>query len=639
MNKLRAFLAARLRRINGNADAVAGMEPQTLAEAVAKQFQEMDGDQALLSLAIEFLKSGKTDEAIMALEKMVASEGSEPAEPVQAGLPAPKKAVPAMEAVAIAADVSALTARIAAQEASMAKAQYASALRESLAASNLPSEVQTYLGKQLAEPRSPVALAESITDARNMLAKSLPAGGIQSGRSVSVGVEPYDRIVAAVDMLWDGNVPEGIQESEAHRQVKRGGAPRIREIATLYYDDPRCQGRPGPNNLIQESTTADLPGLIGTSMNRRVSQEFMARQREYERFVTIDSSVTDFKLQTILIEGHLGSLPTVAQGDGVGTATYAYGVLGGEDSVTASITKYGRVWGLTRELIKNDDMRWLRNLPKKIADSALLTEKKQVLKALQGNLGAGGINTDTAYTGNVLYSAGHNNYTASAFSYMALVAALKLKRNARLRGAKTTLTGNHDNATTTVTVGSTKNFAAGDQFYIDNELFQVATVDSATQFTVATRGSIAASSDAAAHTALAAVRQLTDQMVLSQHTLVVPSDLIDVAAEVLASVLKPGTANNDGSALPYMASNIVLQDYHSSLLGNSATKWFMPVAASEGEFITLAHMDGQRTPYVGVAEGEESYNMLMADQTTYKCRFEFLVKQVLPDGSIGNMPA
>lgn len=633
MNGLRRFLERRLRRTNGNADAVAGMAPQALAEAVAAQFQEMDGDKAILGLALDFLKAGKTEEAIMALEKLVTTVDSEPsAEPA---MEAKKK--PMMEAVAYAssADVSAQAQRLSQLERNLQESQCALTLRESLAASGLPDEVQSYVRKQFAgKVFTSVELAEAITDARNMLAKALPAGGMQTTTRTSVGVEPYDRLSAALDLMWDGNVPEGLQESEAHRQARRGGTPRIREIVTQWYDDHQASGRPGANRVLVEATVADLAALVGTSINRRVSQEFMARAREYERWVNIISDVTDFKLQTILVEGSLGAMPVVAEGDGVGTATYAYGVLGSDDSVTASIVKYGRVWGLTRELIKNDDMRWLRNLPRQIANGALLTEKQQVLKALIGNLGAGGINTDTCYTGNVLYAGGHNNYATTAFSYAGLVAALKMKRNARLRGCKTTLTGNHNNSTTTVTVGSTKNFAAGGNFYIDNELFTIVTVDSATQFTVATRGA-----DAASHTGGAAVRQLTDQMVLNQHTLIVPTDLVDTAAEVLASVLKPDTANNNGSALPYLARDIQLQDYHSSLLGGDANNWYMPVSAQEGEFISLAHLDGQRTPYVGVAEGQEAFNMLHADQTDYKSRFEFLVKQVQPDGSTGNIVA
>lgn len=632
MNGLRRFLERRLRRTNGNADAVAGMAPQALAEAVAAQFQEMDGDKAILGLALDFLKAGKTEEAIMALEKLVTTAGDEPsAEPAM--VEAKKK--PMMEAVAYAstADVLAQAQRLAQIERNLQESQCALTLRESLTASGLPDEVQSYVRKQFAgKVFTSVELAEAITDARNMLAKALPAGGIQTTTRTAVGLEPYDRLSAALDLMWDGNVPEGLQESEAHRQARRGGTPRIREIVTQWYDDHQASGRPGANRVLVEATVADLAALVGTSINRRVSQEFMARSREYERWVNMISDVTDFKLQTILVEGSLGAMPVVAEGDGVGTATYAYGVLGSDDSVTASIVKYGRVWGLTRELIKNDDMRWLRNLPRQIANGALLTEKQQVLKALIGNLGAGGINTDTCYTGNVLYAGGHNNYATTAFSYAGLVAALKMKRNARLRGCKTTITSNINNSTTTIPVASTKNFAAGQQFYIDNELLTVVTVDSAVQITSTTRGA-----DAASHTSGAAVRQLTDQMVLSQHTLVVPTDLVDTAAEVLASVLKPDTANNNGSALPYLARDIQLQDYHSSLLGNDATNWYMPVSAQEGEFISLAHLDGQRTPYVGVAEGQEAFNMLHADQTDYKSRFEFLVKQVQPDGSTGNI--
>lgn len=627
MNALRRFLERRLRRTNGNADAVPGMEPRALCEAVASQLQEMEGDKAILQLALEFLKAGKTEEAVMALEKLVATAGSEPEPEAMVEAVASSNT----SAFASADQVQRLAEALERQKRESQQFACQMTLRESLASSNLPNEVQSYLRKQFANRIFDNAeLAEAINDARQMLASAIPQGGVAVARA-SVGVEPYDRIVAAVDCMW-GSIPEGLQESEAHRQVMRGRAPSIRQICAEYYDDPNCTGRPGPNAILHENTTSTLPYLVGTSINRRVAVEFMARQREYERWVTLDS-VSDFKLQDILIEGDLGPLPSVSEGDGVGTATYAYGVLGGEDRVQASVTKFGRVYGLTRELIRNDDMRWLRNLPKKIADAALLTEKTQVLKGLIGNLGGSGINTDTCFTGQVLYSLGHNdNKGTAAFSYAALVAALKKKRNTLKRGAKTTLTGNHNDSTTTITVGATRGFAAGQRFVIDGEIFTISTVDSATQFTVSTRTS---ANGAAAHTSGAAVRQLLDQAELRQHTLVVPTDLVDTAAEVLASVLKPDTANNNGTALPYLARDIQLQDYHSTFLGNDTDNWYMPAGVQDGEFIHLAHMDGVRTPFVGVAEGQESYNMLMADQTDYKVRFEFLVKVVNPDGSIG----
>lgn len=631
MNALRRFLERRLRRINGNADAVPGMEPRALCEAVAGQLQEMEGDKAILQLALEFLKAGKTEEAVMALEKLVATAGSEP-EPEAVMESRQVEAVATINTNFATAD-QVLRLSEALERTQRESRQFACqmTLRESLASSNLPGQVQDYLRKQFCNRIFDSAeLAEAINDARQLLASQVPQGGIAVARA-SIGIEPYDRIVAAVDCLW-GSIPEGLQESEAHRQVMRGAAPSIRQICVEYYDDLHCAGRPGPNAILHENTTSTLPYLIGTSINRRVAVEFMARAREYERWVTL-GAVADFKLQDILVEGSIGPLPSVSEGDGVGTATYAYGVLGGEDRVQASVTKFGRVYGLTRELIRNDDMRWLRNLPRKIAEAAYLTEKTQVLKGLIGNLGGSGINTDTCFTGQVLYSLGHNdNRGTAAFSYAALKAALKKKRNTLKRGAKTTLTGNHNDSTTTITVGSTRGFAAGQRFVIDGEIFTISTVDSATQFTVATRTS---ANGAAAHTSGAAVRQLLDQAEFRQHTLVVPSDLVDTAAEVLASILQPDTANNNGSALPYMARDIQLQDYHSTFLGNSTTNWFMPAGVQDGEFIHLAHMDGVRTPFVGVAEGQESYNMLMADQTDYKCRFEFLVKVVNPDGSIG----
>lgn len=641
MNALRRFLELRLRRTNGPADSVPGLDQKALCEAVHTQLVEMGGDQAILGLALDFLKAGKTEEAVMALEKLVAATPEAPEmDPMGEGAPPmKKKAVPAMEAAGNYATVDQVLAlskdlQEERSQRELDRCQYA--LRESLNASGLPEGVRSFVNKQFAGKKfTNMELAEAITDARNMLAKELPQTGIESGGRTSVGLEPYDRLAAAIDCMWTGAIPEGLQESEAHRQAMRGNAPSIRQICTEWYDDPNCVGRPGRNRVLVEATTADLPYLIGTSMNRRVAMEFTAPEREYERWVNIVNGVVDFKLQEILIEGSLGPLPTVAQGDGIGTATYSYGVLGGEDRVTASITKYGRVWGLTRELIKNDDMRWLRNLPGKIAQAGLLTEKTQVLKALVGNLGGGGINTDTAFTGNVLYSIGHNNFGSTAFSYAALIAALKRKRQTKQRGAKTTITSNINNSTTTIPVGSTSGFVAGHKFAIDGEMFTVASVDSAVQFTSTTR---TAANGAASHTSGAAVRQFLDQVSLREHTLVVPTDLVDVAAEVLASVLKPDTANNNGSALPYMTGgNFQLQDYDASFLGNSATNFYLPVSAKEGQFIELAHMDGQRTPYVGVAEGQEAFNMLHADQTDFKTRFEFYVKQVMPDGSDGNI--
>lgn len=630
---LRKFLEARLRKAGRDAGPVAGWTSKQVAEAVAAHIQESEPAQApMAKVAAEFLADGKEAEAEKILAPLV--EQLEQKDVAQA--PPPPSPEPA--AAAVAESIADLKGQLNAVQREVDLAKSEARLNAALAASGLPDAAQDNLRSRLVgRVLESEQIASEIDGLRKLLGSLVPASGaVQEGSRIRVGVEMKDRLVAALDLIWDGKVPQGVQESEAHRQAMRNGSPRITEIVALWYDDPRLLGRIGSNAVAQEATTATLQYHLGTSINRRAAQEFQARAREYDDFITVNNDVRDFKLQEILMQGEIGNLPVVAEGDGVGSATYQYGNIGGEERVTASITKFGKRYGLTREMLKNDDMRLLRRLPSQIARAGYLTEKIQVLKGVIGNLGGGGINTDVAYTGQVIYHAHHGNVGALALNYNPLVAALKRQKGIRQWGAKTALTSGINTSVTTIPVTSTVGFEAGQQFRIDGETFTITAIASATSFTVATRSS------GASHSSGAAVRQILDQVQILKRCLVVPTELWDLAEELLIPDGKPGTANNDGNVLKKLAGNggIKPVEFDASFLGGSTTNWYLPVASDDVEFMELGVMDGMRAPEVFLANDQSlATNMLQADQTDYKARKEFYVKVVEARACDGNFPA
>lgn len=156
-----------------------------------------------------------------------------------------------------------------------------------------------------------------------------------------------------------------------------------------------------------DTTTASFSYLLGTSMNKRLLKDYQAWPAEWMRFTTI-VPIRDFKQQTRVRLGAFGSLPIVAEDSAYSAVTLT------DSAATYVPQKRGNLVTVSREVIVNDDLQAIKQIPTKLAVAAAYTLAEFVYAFLSSN--------PTIYDGNALFMSGapHNNLGAAALSTAAM---------------------------------------------------------------------------------------------------------------------------------------------------------------------------------------------------------------------------
>lgn len=639
--KLRKFLEARLRKCGLDHSMIAGYSSAQVAEAVAKIIQESEPSKAgVAKVAADFAEAGKEAEATQVLEPLV--EEIEKAAQLQAQTalivepiaPAPSAADAALAATAntalaaVAESIGTLNARVDQLAANTQRDYCAQVLRNSLAASNLPEVAQGVLRKRFAgQVFESVQLAEAIEDQRKILAATVPDSGPvqESSRGgnlrTGVGTEPIDRARAAVMMMFDGQIPADVAESErgAYQDVLRGRrrTPTIRELYVLIHDDPEMSGRFGPNALVQENNRSMFPETVGVSMTKQLVKAYRNREQSWRKYVTINNNVTNYKEQTRILQGGIGQLPSVAEGSGRGVDTYVYGLLGREDKVRYSMGKRGLLIGLTRELVLDDDMDTLRNIPMKLGKAARYSVNKFVY-GLQIGLASNTLNNVDAYTGFKIYNAAHNNVGADPYGFEAFVNMISRFKAQREYGGKWVL---NDTITsgTTWTLESNVGIRVGMELLIKGEIVTVTAVNSNGTGITVTRPAPVNHADGEI------LYELLEEIEGEVYHFVIPKSKWATTREFFMSNEKPDTANNNANVLAdlYKQGKIELHEVHEMYLNGSAANAYGHLDAGAGTGIEMAFLNGNEDPEITVADMPNVGTMLTADELVLKARHEF----------------
>jgi hypothetical protein len=644
---LRKFLEAALRKLGRDAGPVAGYTKLQVAEAVAKHIQESVPDQAAVAkVAGDFAAAGKEEEAEKVLETLIAGLEQLTAGARDAATAAPASAVTTDAVAAVAESVKSLSQTVSDIQLQSAKDRCSNLLNSALEASKLPSQAQDQIRKRRAgQVFESEHLAEDIEDMRKLLAGTVPASGVvqesQRGNTrTSVGSEPIDRARAAIHLMFDGKIPQGVAESDQgpYKDAMRGANGRppasIKQLYILVHDDPGMTGRLGKDALVNESTRADFPETVGDAMNKQVVKEYTNKPQTWRDYVTVNPDVKDYKNHKRIMQGGIGLLPSVAEGDGVGTDTYIYGILGREDSVTYKMTKSGLLIGLTRELLLDDDMQSLRNTAKKLGKAARYTFNK-FLYALQIGQSGGTINNVNAYTGFPIYNAAHNNLGSAAFGYQAFVDMITRFKAQREFGGKWELNSNITTGTTW-TVVANRGIRVGMDLLIKGEIVTVTAVNSnGTGITVSRPAAGIIN-----HSSGEKIYELLEQIDTSMYHFTVPESKWQTAWELFYSNDKPDTANNNGNALRALAEakKVQLHEVHEMYLGGNTNNFYGHADKDAGTGLEVAFLNGNENPDVFLADMPNAGTMLRADQTDYKCRFEFTGSAIDPQMMQANIP-
>ncbi|HZO75622.1 MAG TPA: Mu-like prophage major head subunit gpT family protein [Ktedonobacteraceae bacterium] len=262
---------------------------------------------------------------------------------------------------------------------------------------------------------------------QDMLA-ALSASGLIRGNAYekpTVGqmITEGEKIQAAFDRMFD-------------LEVDTGRLGLIRPFTSIREAYARVTGDPGVAGLSERSTlgairvaesapiariseadttTASFSYLLGTSMNKRLLKDYQAWPAEWMRFTTI-VPIRDFKQQSRVRLGAFGSLPIVAEDNAYSAVTLT------DSAATYVPQKRGNLVTVSREVIVNDDLQAIKQIPTKLAVAAAYTLAEFVYAFLSGNA--------NIYDGSALFTSGapHNNLGAAALSTAAMQSGVTAMR-------------------------------------------------------------------------------------------------------------------------------------------------------------------------------------------------------------------
>jgi hypothetical protein len=226
---------------------------------------------------------------------------------------------------------------------------------------------------------------------------------------ISPQVTEAEKVQAAFDAMFDlevesrvGNVKGFLSIREAYSRVTgdatlSAGISGNTRLGQIQVHESAPMGRINE----ADTTTASFSYLLGSSMNKRLLKDYQSWPAEWQHFVTIQP-IRDFKQQSNVRMGSFGSLPVVAENNQYQAVTLV------DSAVTYLPQKRGQLVTISREVILNDDLNAIRQIPRKLANAAAYTLAEFVYNFLAGN--------PQIYDNSPLFTAGapHANMTASA---------------------------------------------------------------------------------------------------------------------------------------------------------------------------------------------------------------------------------
>lgn len=146
-------------------------------------------------------------------------------------------------------------------------------------------------------------------------------------------------------------------------------------------------------------STSDFPALMGSTLNRRLRAAYEENQPSYRRWARRAPNAPDFKNIDAIQVSALPDLLKVNEG-----GEFKYGTIS-DGKVTYALITYGRIIGLSRQLIINDDLRALERITTGYANAASRLENRTVYSLLTSN--------PTMNDSKALFHADHGNLASA----------------------------------------------------------------------------------------------------------------------------------------------------------------------------------------------------------------------------------
>jgi peptidoglycan hydrolase-like protein with peptidoglycan-binding domain len=281
-------------------------------------------------------------------------------------------------------------------------------IREKATAAGLPEQVVESLRDAL-----PDRIVESDVDGQIAALKAVLGAAERSLLAPTVTAqvtqEALDKKKDALDRFFAGDYSGYRSFRQAYLDVTGNRTAAwdenlnkriMRESIGAHYDSGE--------RTTESLTTSSWDVILGDSITRRmVAMYTQPSLQNWRQIVSSVVPVNDFRTQRIDRLGGYGTLPAVNQG-----APYQPLTSPTDEEVTYAVTKRGGTEDLTLEMIANDDVRAIGNIPKRLGLAAARTLHNFVWDFLKTN--------PTIYDSTALFHTDHTNTTAVALSQSAV---------------------------------------------------------------------------------------------------------------------------------------------------------------------------------------------------------------------------
>lgn len=188
-----------------------------------------------------------------------------------------------------------------------------------------------------------------------------------------------------------------------------------------------------PSAIIERAlhSTSDFPLILGNATERTLRRAYEAVPSGLKR-VARQTTARDFKARYRV---QLGEAPRLEKVNEHGE--FKSGTIG-EGAESYKVATYGKIFGLTRQAIVNDDLRAFDDVPRKLGQATAATEAQLLVDLLLANSGNG----PTLSDGNPLFHTTHKNKAAGgdigllsgAFDTLISTGRLALRKQVGLTG-------------------------------------------------------------------------------------------------------------------------------------------------------------------------------------------------------------
>lgn len=285
-------------------------------------------------------------------------------------------------------------------------------IKEKVAEAELPDSMLEAITAAL-----PDRIGESHVDAQIAAQKgalaALERAGLAAPATAKVTKESHDKKVAALDAFWAGNFREG------YRSLKHAFQDFTGRRFAFDEDDNKVILREsvgrydsGDKRSTESLVSSSWDQVLGDSITRRmISLYSQPSLQSWRQIVSDIVPVSDFRDQKRERIGGYGLLPQVNQG-----APYQPLTSPSDEEAVYAVIKRGGTEDLTLEMIANDDIGAVRQIPRLLGLAAAITLYRFVWDIFPTNAA-------TSYDSVALFHASHSNTTAAALSQSALTTA------------------------------------------------------------------------------------------------------------------------------------------------------------------------------------------------------------------------